>query len=466
MTDTNTGLIRPHYFERQQLTAADLMAEQHYFRERLRRHNRFLHGWGVASGAAVTLAGAPGALHLSEGYIVTPHGDEIYIPDGTQADVSGELGTCLGAAADPCSAVRIVDATIDPEGKDVRTDYNLEWVELLVQEAMHLDGYEVQHTINPGTLQEAFETYYTFRETKRLPFGTTLRIHSGAARNHAAPEPERLHRYVAGENQVGNWRLNNTGDTIRVLNPQGVVVHTRTFASTAGQAGEGVTTAYLIVCPCEQPICPKPLMPERCQPPGGAYEWSRAREIFRLQLLCELPPSHQMPLPNCQTLDAFICGQAHIPPPPHPGPQDNGVVLATLAIQNGAITAVDNFTHRRRMLSDELLLAYLRCRCITATGTVTPGFGLGTDRPFINVAGETLSVEFDGTLFDLERGRKEAIEVISGIGAVRGRRLREVGADNVLALAVLPPQRTAEILGVNVAMATRWRDQARERLRR
>jgi hypothetical protein len=31
---------------------------------------------------------------------------------------------------------------------------------------------------------------------------------------------------------------------------------------------------------------------------------------------------------------------------------------------------------------------------------------------------------------------------------------------------VLPPERTAEILGVNVEMATRWRDQARERLRR
>ena len=637
MTDHNTGLIRPHYFDRQQLTAADLNVEQQYFRERLRRHNRFLHGWGVVSGAAATLSGTAGKIDISEGYVVTPHGDEIYIPAGTQVDVGPELNTCLGAAADPCTAVRIVDAVIDPEGRDLRTDYNVEWIELLIQVRMSLDGYVVQHTINPGTPREAFEDYYTFRESKSLPFGTTIRIHSGAARNHTNPEPDRLHRYVAGEDQVGNWRLNNTRDTIRILNPDGVVVHTRTFASTAGQAGGGVTTAYLIVCPCEQPMCPKPLMPERCQPPGGEYEWSRAREIFRLQLLCELPPSHQATLPDCETLDAFVCGHAngtfaaHVPPPPPLDPQDNGVVLATLSIQNGAITGMDNFTHRRQLLSDELMLAYLRCQCVrvepphaafiaqpnagtvpltvsftdqstgqitswawtfgdggtssqqnpvhvyqapgtytarlTVTGpggsdtttrtiTVRPeqsilriappviegnrftptqhqvsifGQGLGDatavvfansggaianvlitgrastrldlvivlrenpvtgQRPFtisfpdgtqlqsgavqldirvgffFNVAGTSVAVNLSETEFNLDRGREEAIEVVSGIGVVRGTRLRDAGADNVLALAVLPPEQTAEILEVNVDVATRLRDSAVERLRR
>jgi hypothetical protein len=198
MADNITGLIRPNYFDRQQLTAADLNAEQQYFRERLRRHNRFMHGWGVVSGAAVTPGGAVGELHISEGYLVTPHGDEIYIPAGTKVNIAPDLNTCLGAAADPCSAVRIVDATIDPEGKDVRTDYNAEWIELLVQERMSLDGYAIQHTINPGTKQAAFVDYYTFHETKHFAFGTTIRIHSGAARHHNQPEPEMLHRYVAG----------------------------------------------------------------------------------------------------------------------------------------------------------------------------------------------------------------------------------------------------------------------------
>lgn len=621
MADNATGLIRPNYFDRQQLTAADLNAEQQYFRERLRRHNRFLHGWGVVSGAEVARGDTPGVLHVSEGYVVTPHGDEIYIPAGTQVDVSDELDACLGAAADPCSAVRISGAVIDPKGKDDRTDYNAEWIELLVQERMSLDGYVVQHTINPGTPREGVEEYYTFHETKKFPFGTVIRIHSGAARHHDDPESGILHRYRASPQQVGNWRLNNVRDTIRILNPEGVVVHTRTFASDAAQAGEGATTAYLIVCPCEQPICPKPLMPEPCQPPGGAYEWSRAREIFRLQLICELPFSHQMPLPNCESLDAFICGRAngtfaaHVPPPPNFDPHDNGVVLATVSIQDGAISAVDDVAQRRQLLSDELRLAYLRCQCrvappvadfiaepdsgsapldvsfldestgqitswawsfgdggtssqqhprhtyqspgtytvmLTVTGPggsdtasravtarvappiaafsaiprigwmpltvtftdqssgaitnrlwafgdgssssaqnpvhtyLTPGNHLvtltitgpgGTDVVtrtvivliqvgFVVPNAEPPAIMLDDDAFDLVRGVEVPVERINGIAEVRGGLLRDAGADNVVALAALPPERTAEIAGVNVETATRWRDEAREMLRR
>jgi hypothetical protein len=38
---------RPHFFSGQLLTAEDLEQEQDYFLARSRRHNRFLHGWGV-----------------------------------------------------------------------------------------------------------------------------------------------------------------------------------------------------------------------------------------------------------------------------------------------------------------------------------------------------------------------------------------------------------------------------------
>lgn len=363
MTDHTTGLIRPYYFDRQQLTAADLNDEQEYFRERLRRHNRFLHGWGVVSGAGVTGGSQPGLLKVGEGYVVTPHGDEIYIPPGTHVDVSEELDACLGAAADPCTAVKIAAAVINPEGKDLRTDYNAEWVELLVQERMSLDGYIVQHTINPGMPQQAFVDFYTFREARPFPFGSAIRIHSGAARNNPHPAPGVIHRYVAGEHERGNWRLNNTVDTFRILNREGRVLHRRTFASAAARAGAGVTTAYLIVCPCEQPLCARPLLPEACQPPGGAYEWSRKCDIFRLQLVCELPNSHQTALPGCDALHDLVCGGEQAPPPPPLSLQDNGVVLATLSIRDGIITGIDDRAHRRQLLSEQLMLEYLRCQC-------------------------------------------------------------------------------------------------------
>jgi hypothetical protein len=84
----------------------------------------------------------------------------------------------------------------------------------------------------------------------------------------------------------------------------------------------------------------------------------------------------------------------------------------------------------------------------------------------VNVAGEAVAVELDEAEFDLVRGHEVPVEAIDGIGGVRGGLLRGAGADNVLALAALPPERTAEIADVNVEMATRWRDAARELLRR
>ena len=46
-------VVRPNYFVGKILTAADFQQEQEYHREKSRRHNRFLHGWGVVSGLDV-----------------------------------------------------------------------------------------------------------------------------------------------------------------------------------------------------------------------------------------------------------------------------------------------------------------------------------------------------------------------------------------------------------------------------
>ena len=44
---------RPRYYSRQLVTPDDLTLEQDYFRAKLRRHNRIMHGWGVVCGARV-----------------------------------------------------------------------------------------------------------------------------------------------------------------------------------------------------------------------------------------------------------------------------------------------------------------------------------------------------------------------------------------------------------------------------
>src|SRR2546430_2750976 len=45
-----TTVTRPHFFAGQLLDSATLQAEQDYHREKLRRHNRTLHGFGTVNG--------------------------------------------------------------------------------------------------------------------------------------------------------------------------------------------------------------------------------------------------------------------------------------------------------------------------------------------------------------------------------------------------------------------------------
>jgi hypothetical protein len=90
---------RVRYFPRQLLTADDMRAEQEYAREKLRRHNRFLHGWGVVCGCVVERiedAKSP-SVRVCPGYVVGPQGDEIWIDQCVDVDLK------LGALDQPCS---------------------------------------------------------------------------------------------------------------------------------------------------------------------------------------------------------------------------------------------------------------------------------------------------------------------------------------------------------------------------
>lgn len=85
------GLERMRYYQRQLITADDMTTEQEYFRQRDRRHNRFLHGWGVVCGLAVEAA--PDAAHpwqvrVCPGYAVGPQGDEITVPEKVMFDLA------------------------------------------------------------------------------------------------------------------------------------------------------------------------------------------------------------------------------------------------------------------------------------------------------------------------------------------------------------------------------------------
>ena len=110
--DVASSLERLRYFPRQLLTADDMRVEQEYFREKQRRHNRFLHGWGVVCGLEVVADPDKGALAVKvcPGYALGPWGDEIFVEDGTPFDLS----YCARPPGDQCkpSAVVVVVAAV------------------------------------------------------------------------------------------------------------------------------------------------------------------------------------------------------------------------------------------------------------------------------------------------------------------------------------------------------------------
>lgn len=112
----NAGLERVRYFARQLITAEDMRAEQEYFLERLRRHNRLLHGWGVVSGLEVQPApsSAPWRVRIAPGCALTPQGDEISFAEPQMFDLA------TGAAGSASQTVFLAARFVEQNSHAVR----------------------------------------------------------------------------------------------------------------------------------------------------------------------------------------------------------------------------------------------------------------------------------------------------------------------------------------------------------
>jgi hypothetical protein len=523
-TNGNGNLLRPRYFDRQQLTAPDLNQGVTYVRERLRRHNRFMHGWGVVCGAEVwqtDAAADPWQLSVGEGYVVTLRGDEVYIPPGAAINIESAVLGCLGTSED-CPDVHLARAMINPAGIDIRSEYNEEWVEIGLADTVNLVGYVVQHTLNIDTPGERLATYYRFTEDTVFEAGSVIRIHSGAAADHTNPRGDRINRYVADPGELGNWHLNNVRDRLRVLDPEGNVVDEQIFLPDS-ELPISAGTVYLAVCAHEVLCAPQVAMPEQCAPSGGQYEYSRICEGYELRVLCRLPASHTAELPSCDDLETFVCGEAMPPCPPAAAADDDCVVLATIWVRAEPVE-IDYMRDRRILLSDSLLREYLRCQCglvptapptaaptvpPTIPPTVPPTIG-PTIRPtlvptvfptfieptlvptvfptFIATIVPTLIPTVIATFIptfvptfapsvppigpidfgelDIDRGRTLPVTEIPNIGPARAARLEDAGIDNVLSFASQPTAELAEILNISEVRAADMQMRARELMAR
>lgn len=112
-TGGGVGLERTRFFPRQLVTPDDLTQDQIYFREKTRRHNRLLHGWGVVCGARVMMHPTEKCKVIIEaGYVLGPYGDEIVLDSEVTVDLCRE--GMDGNAVSPCGD------QLDPWCSDVR----------------------------------------------------------------------------------------------------------------------------------------------------------------------------------------------------------------------------------------------------------------------------------------------------------------------------------------------------------
>jgi|SRR5271166_5137835 len=89
------ALARPDWRAGGELTAPELRLEQKYRRQRIRRHLRLAHGWGVVCGLNVVAAngGEGWDLVICPGYGIGPCGDEIVAPSQVRFNLRDFLWT-------------------------------------------------------------------------------------------------------------------------------------------------------------------------------------------------------------------------------------------------------------------------------------------------------------------------------------------------------------------------------------
>jgi hypothetical protein len=108
---------RVNFFAGQVLTVGDLQAEQSYFRERAQRHNRFLHGWGVASGLKVSTG--KGSVRVEPGMALDGLGREIHVEQPASLllpDRGRILFLCVRYSEQPADPVPLLGMTVEGSG--------------------------------------------------------------------------------------------------------------------------------------------------------------------------------------------------------------------------------------------------------------------------------------------------------------------------------------------------------------
>jgi len=93
--DESKALQRLRFFTGQALTIEGLKLEQDYFREKLKRHNRTLHGFGIVSGLGVNVK--RGAIIVAPGLALDCEGNELVVSSAQYLLIPGGIESLSSA---------------------------------------------------------------------------------------------------------------------------------------------------------------------------------------------------------------------------------------------------------------------------------------------------------------------------------------------------------------------------------
>ena len=94
------ALERVNFFDGKLLAAQDLSLEQTYHLERHRRHNRYLHGWGVVSGLSVSVADNT-TITVHPGVAIDCAGNELVVGECMHLSLNGPWTSTSPASGTP-----------------------------------------------------------------------------------------------------------------------------------------------------------------------------------------------------------------------------------------------------------------------------------------------------------------------------------------------------------------------------
>lgn len=136
----------------------------------------------------------------------------------------------------------------NPPSRDRGQDKDNEFVEVISGKGS-LAGHRLQHVTNPKSQNPHWKDLFEFSAMATFGLGTQVIVHSGRGTdgydNHG-----HYHYYLNGSTGQGSWKLNNDGDTVRLLDIKGVEISRRVLQ---GNECEGTTHPPVVVPPTPTP---------------------------------------------------------------------------------------------------------------------------------------------------------------------------------------------------------------------